>query len=192
MLVWFLYFKIAHRIWSSILSIKVSYLEYFEIPRLLTKLEKNLFKRTSAVSYSVLTNSPFSDKFNLVMILSENDGFITFQKSLLSRISFSFKFAKYFFLDFFKSETLQFLWFVHKVLFCSFLFLRKLLRSFDLFIIVFERSFVINGIWLPRASFFLRGTCLFEILILILQNLCKPSSLLIKTSFESSCNRDSL
>ena len=86
--------------------LKDSYLEYFEISRLLTILEKNLF-RTSAVSNSVLTNSPFSDKFilSLVMILSENDGFIVFQKSLLSRISFSFKFAKYFFLDFFKSET---------------------------------------------------------------------------------------
>ena len=82
-----------------------SYLEYFEISRLLTILEKNLF-RTSAVSNSVLINSPFSDKFilSLVMILSENDGFVVFQKSLLPRMSFSFNFAKYFFLDFFKSE----------------------------------------------------------------------------------------
>ena len=83
-----------------------SYLEYFEISRLLTILEKNSF-RTFSVSNSVLIFSPFSDKFILflVMILSENDGFIVFQKSLLSRISFSFKFAKCFFLDFFKSET---------------------------------------------------------------------------------------
>ena len=68
-------------------------------------LEKNLF-RTSAVSNSILTNSPYSDKFilSLVMILSENDGFMVFQKSFLSRISFSFQLTKYFFLDFFKSE----------------------------------------------------------------------------------------
>ena len=106
MLGWFLYFKIALRFWSSILSMKDSYLEYLEISRLLTISEKNLF-RTSAVFNSVLTNSPFSDKFilSIVMTLSENDGFIFFQKSLLSRISFSFKSAKYFFLDFFKSET---------------------------------------------------------------------------------------
>ena len=77
---------------------KDSYLEYFEISRLLTILEKNLF-RTSPVSSSVLTDSPFSDKFipSLVVTLSDNDGFIVFQKSLLSRISFSLKFAKYFF-----------------------------------------------------------------------------------------------
>ena len=69
-------------------------------------LEKNLF-RTSAVSNSVLTDSPFSDKFILFleMTLSDSDGFTVFQKRSLSRISFSFKFAKYFFLDFFKSET---------------------------------------------------------------------------------------
>ena len=35
MLGWFLYFKIALRAWSSILSMKDSYLEYFEISRLL-------------------------------------------------------------------------------------------------------------------------------------------------------------
>ena len=68
---------------------KDSYLEFFEILRLLTILEKNLF-RTSAVSNSVLTDSLFSDKIilSLIMILSENDGFIVFQKGLLSRISF--------------------------------------------------------------------------------------------------------
>ena len=83
-----------------------SYLEYFEISRSLTILEKNLF-RTSAFSNSVLTNYPFSDKFilSIVMTLPSNNGFIVFQKSLLSRISFSFKFAEYFFLDFFKSEA---------------------------------------------------------------------------------------
>ena len=70
---------------------KDSYLEYFEISRLLTILEKNLF-RTSAVSNSVLTNSLFLDKFilSLVMTLPDNAGFIVFQNSLLSRISFSF------------------------------------------------------------------------------------------------------
>ena len=78
---------------------KDSYLEHFEISRLLTILEKNLF-RTFAASNSVLTDSLFP---SLVMILSDNDGCIVFQKSLLSRISFSFKFAKYSFLDFFKS-----------------------------------------------------------------------------------------
>ena len=84
---------------------KDPYLEYFEILRLLTVLE-NLFT-TSAVPNSVLIYSPFSDKFDLslAMTLSDNDGFIFFQKSLLSRISCSCKFAKYFFLDFFKSET---------------------------------------------------------------------------------------
>ena len=63
---------------------KDSYLEYFEISRLLTISEINLF-RTSAVSYSILTDSPFLDKFilSLVMTLSDNDGFIVFQKCLL-------------------------------------------------------------------------------------------------------------
>ena len=46
------------------------------------------------------------------------------------------------------------------------------MHSLDLFIIAFERSFDINGIWLPRASFPLRGACLFKIVILISQNLC--------------------
>ena len=55
------------------------YLEYFEISRLLTILEKNLF-RTSAVSNSVLTDFHFSDKFivSLVMTLSGNTSFIVF------------------------------------------------------------------------------------------------------------------
>ena len=94
MLGWFLNFKIALRVWSSILSMKDSYLEYFEISRLLTILEKNLF-RTSAVSNSVLTDSLFSDKIilSLIMILSENDGFIVFQKGLLSRIFFFFNYC---------------------------------------------------------------------------------------------------
>ena len=88
---------------------KDSYLEHFEISRLLTILEKNLF-RTSAVSNSVLTDSPFSGRFSFFPIsshdlLSDNAGFIVFQNSLLSRISFSFKFAKYFLLEFSKSET---------------------------------------------------------------------------------------
>ena len=56
---------------------KDAYLEYFEISRLLVISEKNLF-RTSAISNSVLTDSPFSDKFILsfVMTLPVNDGFI--------------------------------------------------------------------------------------------------------------------
>ena len=85
---------------------KVSYLEYFEISRLLKILDNDLF-RTSAVSNSVLIDSPFSDKFiiSLVITVSDNDGFSVFQKSLLSGVSFSFKFAKYFFLDFIESET---------------------------------------------------------------------------------------
>ena len=51
---------------------KDSYLEYFEISRLLTILEKNLF--TSDISNSVLADSPCSDKFilSLVMTLSDN------------------------------------------------------------------------------------------------------------------------
>ena len=63
---------------------------------------KNLF-RTSAVPNSILTDSPFSGKFILCLVvtLSGNDGFIVFQKSLLLRLSFSFKFAKYFFLRLF-------------------------------------------------------------------------------------------
>ena len=52
MLGWFLYSKFALRVWSSILSMKDSFLKYFEILKLLTILEKNLF-RTSAVSNSV-------------------------------------------------------------------------------------------------------------------------------------------
>ena len=52
------------------------------------------------------------------------------------------------------------------------LFLRKLLRSLYLFIIAFERPFVINDIWLPRASSLLRSAYLFKIIILISQNLC--------------------
>ena len=47
---------------------KDSYLEYFEISRLLAILEKNVF-RTSAAFYSVLTNSPFSDKFILSLAM---------------------------------------------------------------------------------------------------------------------------
>ena len=76
------------------------FLEYFEISRLLKILEKSLF-RTSAVSNSVSTNFPFSDKFISWHDLTENDGFIVF----FYLISFLFKFAKHFFLVFFKSET---------------------------------------------------------------------------------------
>ena len=43
---------------------KVSYLEYFRISRLLTILEETLL-RTSAISNSVLRDPPFSDKFIL-------------------------------------------------------------------------------------------------------------------------------
>ena len=98
------------------------YLQYFKLSRLLRILEKN-FSRTSA-SNSLLTNSFFSDKFiqSLAMIIKKNDGFIVFQKNLLSRISFSFKFAEYLFLDFFESETQYFLSFVYKILFFPVLF----------------------------------------------------------------------
>ena len=52
-------------------------------------LEKNLFRR-SAVSNSVLTDSPFSGKIilSLVMTLSDIDVFMVFQKSLFSRYLF--------------------------------------------------------------------------------------------------------
>ena len=71
----------------------------------MTILEKNLF-RTFAVSNSVLTNSPFLKQIYSIsgMILSDSNSFIVFQKSLLSRMSFSFEFAKYLSLDFFNSE----------------------------------------------------------------------------------------
>ena len=46
-----------------------SYLQYFEISRLLTILQRNLFKN-SAVSNSVLTDSPFSDKFILYLVMT--------------------------------------------------------------------------------------------------------------------------
>ena len=54
---WFFYFKIALRVWSSIVSMKDVYLQYFKLSRLLRILEKN-FSRTSA-SNSLLTNSFF-------------------------------------------------------------------------------------------------------------------------------------
>ena len=53
------------------------------------------------------------------MTLSDNDGLIVFQQSLLPSIYFSFKFSKYFFLDFFKNETENmelFLCFAYKIL----------------------------------------------------------------------------
>ena len=90
MLGWFLYLKIALRVWFSIMSMKDSFLKYSEISSSLTILEKDLF-RTSPVYNSDLIDSPFSDKFIFSCHdLSDNDGFILFQKSLLSRISFSF------------------------------------------------------------------------------------------------------
>ena len=74
---------------------------YLKDSRTLIILEKDLF-RTPAVSNSVLTDSPFFKQIilSLIITLPDNDGFI-----VLSKISFSFKLAKYFFLDFFKSET---------------------------------------------------------------------------------------
>ena len=53
------------------------------------------------------------------MTLSDNDGLIVFQQSWLPSIYFSFKFSKYFFLDFLKNETENmqlFLCFVYKIL----------------------------------------------------------------------------
>ena len=80
------------------------YLEYFEISSLLTILEKNLF-RNSAVSNSVLTNSTFSDKFilSLVMILSEKDGFVVFQKKKIKDIFFIYV-SKIFLFRFFRKR----------------------------------------------------------------------------------------
>ena len=51
-----------NKVWSSLFYVKDSYLEYFETSRFCTILDKNLF-RTSDVSKSVLTDSPFSNKF---------------------------------------------------------------------------------------------------------------------------------
>ena len=66
---WFSYFKIDFRVWSSILSMEDSYLQLFEISRLLTILQRSLFKN-SAVSNSVLTDFPFSDKFILYLVMT--------------------------------------------------------------------------------------------------------------------------
>ena len=51
-----------NKVWSSLFYVKDSYLEYIETSRFCTILDKNLF-RTSDVSKSVLTDSPFSNKF---------------------------------------------------------------------------------------------------------------------------------
>ena len=78
---WFLYFRIALIMRFSTLSIDGSYSLYFVIIRFLITFPKKLLK-VSAVSNSVLTTSLFSVKYilSLVTILSENEGFIVFQR----------------------------------------------------------------------------------------------------------------
>ena len=69
--------------------------------------------------------------------------------------------------------------------------LKEINTRLDLFIIASERSIVRNGIWLPRACFFLHGACLFKISIfynkisvdLILNILGRPPSFFTKTSY---------
>ena len=82
---WYLCFRIALIVRFSTLSIDGSNSLYFRIIRFLITFPKKIF-RVSAVSSSALTTSPFSIKCiqSLITILSENEGFIVFQKSLLS------------------------------------------------------------------------------------------------------------
>ena len=69
---WFLYFKIALRVLSSILLKKINAQE---------KLEKKLLK-TSDISNLVLKKLPLSDKFilSLAITISESDGFTVSKK----------------------------------------------------------------------------------------------------------------
>ena len=94
MLECFFYFRITFKIESLTFSIIGSILEYWEMLRFFTILPKNLFT-TSVVPFSVFTISPFSLKLILSLTLnfSDNEGFIVFQKSLLSETFLSSKFS---------------------------------------------------------------------------------------------------
>ena len=153
---------------------------------------KNLL-RTADNFNQVFTDSPFFRKVYSISCqdLSRQSWFDNLPKEFLIKDVFSCQFAKCRFLFFFKSDSQQVLSFVYKVLFCLVLFLRNLLRSLYLLLLL-QRSFLTNGVLLPRPCFLLHGICLFKILILISRNVGKPSTLLTKTSFESSCNGDYL
>ena len=90
----FSYLRIAFKVGSLTFSIIGSKSEYWEMLRFFTILPKKLLK-TSAVSFSVFTISPFSLKLILSLALnfSDSEGFTVFQKSLLSEIFPSSKFS---------------------------------------------------------------------------------------------------
>ena len=94
MLECFFYFRITFKIESLTFSIIGSILEYWEMLRFFTILPKKLFT-TSVVPFSVFTISSFSLKLILSLTLnfSDNEGFIVFQKSLLSETFLSSKFS---------------------------------------------------------------------------------------------------
>ena len=105
MLGWFLYFTAHFKTGSLILLARGSQLEYSPILRLLTVLEKKVFK-TFAVLQSPLTISSLSINFMLFvdLTLSDKKGLIVFQNVLLSLIFFSLRFPKWSDLDILRSE----------------------------------------------------------------------------------------
>ena len=110
MLGWFLYLKTAFRVgWLFIFKCKSSPTSYLGISRFLTILEKKLLRQfaTSASSETKFSSS-IKVIFSLDLVFSERKGLIVCQNFLLSVMSFSFRWANYFFFSFRNSETRQF------------------------------------------------------------------------------------
>ena len=91
---WFLYFSIALSAGLESLSAKGLILLNLGILRFLTAFEKRIFKSSAFYSSCVLTVSSSTKAiFSFDLVLSENKGFTVLQNCLLSKISFTFKFA---------------------------------------------------------------------------------------------------
>ena len=82
----FSYLRITFNVASLTFSITGSKSEYWELLRFFTVLSKKLLK-TSAVSFSVFTISPFSLTLilSLVLSFSDSEGFTVFQKKFVIR-----------------------------------------------------------------------------------------------------------
>ena len=144
--------------------------------------------RTSPVSNSLLIIWLFSNKF--ILSLKIISVFTVFKKVCYHLCPFHSSLKNNSFWIFLEDRHSDFFALYARPCFLSVLFLRKVLYSLNLFIFAVERSFIINGIWLPQACFY---SCLFK----RAGNIYTTKSLeilsfVIKACFESFFNNDFL
>ena len=117
------------------------------------------FDDATSTSSDIISSFISSSYFSLDLFFWERKGLTVHQNFLLSVIFFSFRFAKYSFFTFLRSDAQKFLCFVWANLFATVGFFKKVFFKRVLSIMDLENALVTKGLLFPRKYFFLWKDC---------------------------------